>query len=53
MVQVKSYDETRAEQELFEEAAREAARQEYKGSGYKEACCQVCGSKVRVAEGGT
>ncbi|GAB4823683.1 hypothetical protein N2152v2_010729 [Parachlorella kessleri] len=48
--QVKSYDETRAEQELFEEAAREAARQEYKGSGYEEACCQVCGSKARAKE---
>lgn len=40
--QVKTYDESRAERELYEEALKEAAR----GSGYDDTRCQVCASKV-------
>lgn len=49
-VQVKTYDESRAEQELLEEATREAAR--VQANGYEDTHCQVCHSKVRPPSAG-
>lgn len=42
---MKTYDESRAEAELYEEAVKEAARQEK--TGYEDTYCEVCESKVR------